>query len=149
MADLRQSTNLALEIGLYRIALVVNGVFKQMKNHPAFATLLDVSESHDEEACLTYFWWVILGGNKLSDLDSEVIRGCAWKDMSPTLFREWLALFRQTALPIIGAKLTDAWMLRAVPLADEFPVTGDEEAVQCEQGSYAASAKSKMTGSSS
>jgi hypothetical protein len=31
MADLRQSTNLALEIGLYRIALVVNGVFKQMK----------------------------------------------------------------------------------------------------------------------
>jgi hypothetical protein len=77
MADLRQSTNLALEIGLYRFALVVNGVFKQMKNHPAFATLLDFSESHDDEkACLTYFWWVVLGGNKLSDLDSEVVRGC-------------------------------------------------------------------------
>jgi len=150
MADLRQSTNLALEIGLYRIALVVNGVFKQMKNHPAFATLFDVSESHDDEkACLTYFWWVVLGGNKLSDLDSEVIRGCGRMGISPGLFREWLALFRQTALPIIGKELTDAWMLRAVQVAHEFPVTGDGDAVQLAQGSYAASAKSKMTGSSS
>ena len=135
MADLRQSTNLALEIGLYRIALVVNGVFKQMKNYPAFATLFDVCESHDDEkACLTYFWWVVLGGNKLSDLDSEVIRGCPWMGISPTLFREWLALFRQTALPIIGEKLTDGWMLRALPLAHEFPVTGDGDAVQLAQG---------------
>ncbi len=130
MADLRQSRNLALEIGLYRIALVVNGVFKHMKKHPAFATLFDVSESHDDEkACLTYFWWVVLGGNKLSDLDSEVIRGCAWMAIGPTLFREWFALFRQTALPIIGAELTGAWMLRAVPLDHEFPVTGDDDAV--------------------
>jgi len=52
--------------------LVVNGVFEQIKNHPAFATLFDVSESHDDEkACLTYFWCVVFGGNKLSDLDSE------------------------------------------------------------------------------
>jgi hypothetical protein len=69
--------------------------------------------------------------------------------ISPTLFREWLALFRQTALPIIGAELTGAWMLRALPLAYEFPVTGDGDAVQCAQGRYAASAKSKMPGSSS
>lgn len=132
MADLRQSTNLALEIGLYRIALVVNGVFKQMKNYPEFATLFDVCD--DEKACLTYFWWMVLGGNKLSDLDSEVIRGCPWVGISPTLFREWLALFRQTALPIIGEKLTDGWMLRALPLAPEFPLTGDGDAVQLAQG---------------
>ena len=31
---------------------------------------------------------------------------------------------------IIGEKLTDAWMLRAVPLAQEFPVTGDGETVR-------------------
>jgi hypothetical protein len=49
--------------------------------------------------------------------------------MSRTLFRECLALFRHTALPIIGAKLTDAWMLRAVLLAHEFPVTGDGDEV--------------------
>lgn len=55
MSDFRQSTNLALKIGLYRIALVVNGVFKQMKNHPAFATLFDVSESREDEACQRTF----------------------------------------------------------------------------------------------
>lgn len=38
-------------------------------------------------------------------------------------WKRWLALFRHTALPIIGENLTDAWMLRAVPLAHEFPVT--------------------------
>jgi truncated hemoglobin YjbI len=149
MADSRQSTNLALEIGLYRIALVVNGVFKQMRNHPAFATLFQGSESHDDEACLTYLWWVVLGGRKLSDLDSEVIRGCAWMGISPTLCREWLALFRRTAPPIIGAALTDAWMLRAAPLAYEFPVIADDDAVQAAQGGHATSTRSKKTGSSS
>jgi truncated hemoglobin YjbI len=112
MSDLRR--NFAREIGLYRIALVVNAVFNQMKTRPAFVTLFDVSESHDDEkACLTYFWWVVLGGNKLSDLHSELIRGCARMGISRSLFREWLALFRQTALPVIGSELTDAWMLRA------------------------------------
>ena len=135
MADLRQSRNLALEIGLYHMALVVNAVFNQMKNHPAFATFSHVSESHDDEACLTYFWWVVLGGNKLSEPDSEVIRGCGQMGISRSLFREWLALFRQTALPIIGRELTDAWMLRAVRLPHELPVTGDVEAVQVAKGS--------------
>ena len=137
MADLRQSRNLALEIGLYHMALVVNAVFNQMKTQPAFATLFHVRESHDDddEACLTYFWWVVLGGNKLSEPDSEVIRGCGQMWISCSLFREWLALFRQTALPIIGTELADAWLLRAVRLHHEFPVTGDVEAVQVARGS--------------
>jgi hypothetical protein len=102
MAELRQSRSLALEIGLYRIALVVNGVFKHMKKHPAFATLFDVSESHDDEkACLTYFWWIVLGSNKLSDLDSEVIRGCAWMAISPTLFRSGSHCFAKQHFPLL------------------------------------------------
>jgi truncated hemoglobin YjbI len=138
MADLPYSRNLALDIGVYRIALVVNAVFNQMKTHPAFAALFEVSECHDDDqACLTYFWWVVLGGNKLSDLDSEVIRGCGRIGTSPSLFREWLALFRQTALPIIGKELTDAWMLRAVHVVQEFAMTGDGDAVQLAQCSWA------------
>jgi len=130
MTDLRQNSNLAFRIGLYRIALVVNAVFNEIKTHPAFATLFNVSESHgDEKACLTYFWWMVLGGNKLSDFDSEVIRGCGRMRISSSLFKEWLALFCQAALPIIGAELTDAWKRRAVQLADESPVTGDDDAV--------------------
>ena len=134
MADLRQDKNLALKIGMYHIALVVNAVFNKMKTQPALATLFDVNESHSgEEACLTYFWWLVLGGNKLSDLDSDVIRRCERMGISPSLFREWLALFRQSAPPIIGKELTDAWMRRALQVADEFPVTGD--AVQSAQRS--------------
>jgi hypothetical protein len=130
MADLRQSRNLAFQIGLYRIALVVNAVFNETKKQPAFATLFNVSESHgDEKACLTYFWWMVLGGNKLSDLDSEVIRGCGRMRISSSLFREWLALFCPAALPIIGAELTDAWRRRAVQLADDSPVTRDDDVV--------------------
>jgi truncated hemoglobin YjbI len=120
MAELRQSKNLAFQIGLYRIALVVNAVINEIKTQPALATLFDVGESHaDEKACLTYFWWMVLGGNKLSDLDSEVIRGCGRMRVSSSLFREWLALFCEAALPILGAELTDAWRRRAVQLADE------------------------------
>jgi len=130
MVDVRQNRNLALQIGLYRIALIVNAVLNEMKTQPAFATLFNVSQSHgDEKACLTYFWWIALGGNKLSDLDSEVIRGCERMGISSSLLRKWLALFRQSALPIIGAELTDAWKRRAVTLTEESPVTGDDNAV--------------------
>jgi hypothetical protein len=102
MADLQQNTNLAHEIGLYRIALVVNAVFNQMKTQPASATLLGETEN-DEKACLTYFWWVILGGSKLSESESEVLRSCSWLGISSTQLKEWIAVFRQTALPIISA----------------------------------------------
>ena len=131
VVDLGQSRDLAHEIGLYRIALVVNAVFDQMKTWPAFATLFDVSESHDDEkACLTYFWWVVLGGNKLSDRHSEVIRGYGRMGTSRSLLREWLAVFCQTARPIIGTELTDAWMTKAVQVTHEFPLTGDGGAVE-------------------
>ena len=119
MADSRQSRNLALEIGLYRNALIVNAIFNQMKTRPAFATLFDARKSHDDEkACLTYFWWVVLGGDRFNELDSEVIQGCGPMGISRSLFGEWLALFRQVALPIIGTDLTDAWMLTAVQVAE-------------------------------
>ena len=135
MSDLQHSTNLAVEIGFYRIVSVVNAVFDRMKDHPVFSTLFKASVNRvHEKYCMTYFWWVVLGGNKFSDLDSEVIRGCAWMSISPTLFREWLALFHQTAVPIIGTNLTDAWTLRAVPLAHEFPLTGDGEGVHPNTG---------------
>lgn len=49
----------------------------QMETRPAFATLFDFSEGHDDvKACLTCFWWVVLAGDKLNSRDPEVIRGC-------------------------------------------------------------------------
>jgi hypothetical protein len=60
----RPSKDLAYEIGLYRIALFVHAIHDQMKMQSAFAKLFNVTGS---DARLTYSWWVVLGGNKLSN----------------------------------------------------------------------------------
>jgi hypothetical protein len=70
-------------------------------------------------AQLTYFWWVVLGGNKLRVVDLDVIP----KDVSSELLEDWLALFREAALPIIGEEFTRAWMQRAERLARRFLIT--------------------------
>jgi truncated hemoglobin YjbI len=127
----RPSKDLAYEIGLYRIALVVHAVHDQMKMQSAFARLFNVTGSDDDQkARLTYFWWVVLGGNKLNNRDWAVIRGDARTGISSRLFREWFGLFRQTALPIIGAELTGAWMLRAARLSHKFEVVAHGHAMQ-------------------
>jgi truncated hemoglobin YjbI len=58
MANFRRSKNLAHEIGLYRIALVVDALHEQTKTRPEFARLFNVSGTDgDQKARLTYFWW--------------------------------------------------------------------------------------------
>ena len=127
MNDLQQSKNLAHAIGLYHIALVVNAVYHQMKTHAAFAKHFDVSLSDDDQtAHLLYFWWVVLGGKELSHVDWDVIRRDPRMRISPSLLRYWLALFRRTATPIIGAEFTAAWMREAEQLCSKFPASGDD-----------------------
>jgi truncated hemoglobin YjbI len=141
MADLLPSKNLPQKIGLYHIALVVNAVYDQMKTHPAFTTVFDASASDDDQtARLTYFWWMVLGGHRLSRLAWEVIRSDPRMVISPSQLGIWLALFRETALPIIGADLTGAWMRRVAQLSRKLPLTGGSHAVQLLHISYTASA---------
>jgi truncated hemoglobin YjbI len=136
MVGFRSSKNLANEIGLYRIALVVHAVHEQMKTQSAFKRLFNVTGSDDDQkARLTYFWWVVLGGNKLSDCDWQVIRQDAQTGVGVSAFRDWLALFRQTALPIIGPELTGAWMLRAAQLSHRFAAAREADAMQLAQAS--------------
>jgi truncated hemoglobin YjbI len=140
MADLLPSKNLPQKIGLYHIALVVNAVYDQVKTHPAFTAVFDASASDDDQtARLTYFWWMVLGRNRLSHLAWEVIRRDPRMAISPSLLGIWLALFRETALPIIGADLTSAWMRRVEHLGRELPLTGGGHAVQLPHISYTAS----------
>ena len=136
MTNFRQSKNLAHEIGLYRIASVVEALHEQTKTDPAFARLFNVRGTEcDQKARLTYFWWVALGGNKLSDLDWKVIRENAQTGVSPSVFRDWLELFRKTALPIVGAESTGAWMLRAAQLGRKFLVIEDADTPRLAQAS--------------
>lgn len=136
MMDRRLNRNLAYEIGLCRIALAVDQLQRKVKTHQALAEVFPTSAGHGEQrARLTYFWWVVLGGNRLPDLDWEVIPEDARTRISPELLRDWLALFRQTALPIIGQEFTNAWMQRAERLARKFLITDDREAVELAKAS--------------
>jgi hypothetical protein len=116
MAGLRQSTNLELEIGLYRIALVVAfaDIEKSRDRRMVFHLLED--SVHDDERSGS---GVCMDGHQPHPVQG-VVRAVSPNGTS----HHWFRVDR---------------ILRAVPLAHEFPVTAD--AVQWAQGSYAASAK--------
>lgn len=119
MTDRQGNGSLAYQIGLCRIALVVEQLQRKAQAHPALTEVFRSGGSHAEQSSLTYFWWVVLGGNRLRELDwkvSEVEARC----VHPEILQEWLALFCQTALPIIGREFTNAWMQRAERLARTF-----------------------------
>jgi len=136
MIDRRQNRNFAHEIGLCRIALVVDAVHRQMKTHPKLAEVFAVSGKEGEQrATLTYYWWVVLGGKELSDLPWRVIREVARTGISPELLGDWLTLFRQAALPILGEEFTGAWMQAAERVARQFTVNDEDEAVKLAKAS--------------
>jgi truncated hemoglobin YjbI len=129
MVYLRQSRKLAYEIGLHRIALVVDAAHRQMKTHPSFAKQFYVNGSDGEQrAHLTYFWWVILGGNKLKEVDWQVVREGASTGINTESLSDWLAVFRQAAFPIIGEELAHAWVLRAEQVANKFLIVDQTDA---------------------
>jgi truncated hemoglobin YjbI len=121
MITRRPKKQLAYQVGLCRIALVVDGVHRQMKTHPTFVGIFESrGDEGQQRARLTYFWWVVLGGNKLRDMDWEVIAEFARAATSPELLEDWLAMFQGAALPIIGEELAHAWTQRVEDMADEF-----------------------------
>lgn len=129
MGNLQQSRNLAYEIGLCRIALVVEQLHSRTKNHPELARIFRVSENDgDRRARLTYFWWVVLGGNRLRDTDLQMIPQIVVADVTLELLHGWLGIFRQAALPIIGEEFTRAWGEKAERLARKFLITDEDDA---------------------
>ena len=136
MSNLPQNRSLAYEIGLCRIAMVVDQVHRQMKTHHVLAELFHVrGDWGSRRARLTYFWWVVLGGNKLRAIDLELIPKDVRTGITPELLRDWLALFRQAALPIIGGEFTSAWMGKAERLARKFLITDKGDAVKLARAS--------------
>jgi truncated hemoglobin YjbI len=113
MEPLKDNTNLAYQIGLCRIALVVDQIDHEMRSHQALAKLFHLGILQDRRACLTYFWWVVLGGKELRCSDLDLLPNELRSAITPQLMREWLALFCHIAWPIIGEQLTRAWAERA------------------------------------
>ena len=160
MSNPAKNRNLAHEIGLCRIALVVEQVHRNMQRHHALANLFHLLNGNaDQRACLTYFWWVVLGGNPLRSVDPDmswgstaethahrvphsqpdgVIASCPVfateqtpqalrQQINDEVLRGWLALFRHTALPIIGEDLTRAWIEKAERVAHQAAISEDHQ----------------------
>ena len=136
MTDVRPNRNLAYKIGLCRIAIVVDQLQRKVKGHRALAAIFRTSGGHGEQrARLTYFWWVVLGGNRLRDLDDDVITKDARECISPELVKDWVAVFREIALPIVGQEFTDAWVQRAERLARRLLITDEDQALKLAKAS--------------
>jgi truncated hemoglobin YjbI len=130
MTHLRQNKNLAYQISLCRIALVVDAVHRQMQTQQMLAEPFDINGDNGEQrARLTYFWWVVLGGNKLRDIDWEV-RGDSRTGISPELLKNWIVVFRQAALPILGREFTEGWIQKAEQAARELLITDEDDAAE-------------------
>jgi hypothetical protein len=130
MSERRQGRNLAHEIGMCRMAMVVNAVHRQMEGDPQFAQDFATLGNPDEQrAQLTYFWWVALGGKALRNMDSALTCKFGPKQSNDDSLEHWLAMFRTAALPILGQELTQAWAKQAVRLIPA-PETAKNEAAQ-------------------
>jgi hemoglobin len=106
-----QNSSLAYQLGVCRIALVVDRFYSQMQAHPTLREPFAV-RGHwgDCRARLTYFWWVTLGGNKIPDHDFEMVPSCVRAGLNSEMMREWTTLFRQVARSVVGEQLANAWM---------------------------------------
>jgi truncated hemoglobin YjbI len=113
MDTLEHNTNLAYQIGLRRIALVVDQIHRQMRSHRTLGKLFHLGDHPDQRALLTYFWWTVLGGRELHGADLDLLPSELRSAITPELFREWLDLFCHTARPIIGDELARAWAQKA------------------------------------
>ncbi|HUN60674.1 MAG TPA: hypothetical protein VMU53_01730 [Candidatus Sulfotelmatobacter sp.] len=129
MSNVRQNKNLAYEIGLCRIAMVVDRVHREMTKHEGLAKFFPApADWGDRRARLTYFWWVVLGGNKLRAVDLQVIPLDLRAGASEELLKDWLTVFRRAARPILGEELTRAWMQKAEQVARTYLLTEEDEA---------------------
>jgi len=103
-----------LQLEWTRIAQVVDTFYNRVQEHPTlkvpFARVTDWPEHKDR---LTYFWWIILGGERFrQEIYSPVPKHFEAKFSEP-LLAEWLALFSKTILELVPEPLASTWVARA------------------------------------
>jgi hemoglobin len=132
----QQNKTLAHEIGLCRIATVVNHFYAQTRTQPILVEPFGVAGTWgDQRARLTYFWWVALGGRPLHAVDFNLVPKHVPAHVNSDQFKGWMSLFRQVALPIIGEELTRAWMEKAERLGRRLLVIDDDYLVKLAKAS--------------
>ncbi|GAB3243609.1 group III truncated hemoglobin [Chitinimonas naiadis] len=106
--------DIAREIGLEQVRLVVDTFYRRVRAHPLlsvpFARVHDWPQ-HLEH--LSHFWWVTLGGERYLDYRYAVPQRHAEAGFTPALLVDWLALFHETVREQVAPPLADAWLERA------------------------------------
>lgn len=106
--------NIASEIGLERVAAVVDEFYRRVQLDPhlsqPFAVVHDwpVHKQH-----LTHFWWVSLGGERYADYQYQVPAKHEAAGFTPALLDIWLPLFSATLHDLLPAELALPWLQRA------------------------------------
>jgi len=105
---------LASEIGWDCIGRVVDSFYDQVTLHPKlqrpFAAVKDWP--HHKQR-LTYFWWVVLGGEKFGHESYEPVPKHFAAGFNEALLADWLSLFEATVLRIVPEPLGSMWVARA------------------------------------
>jgi truncated hemoglobin YjbI len=118
MTSAQLNRNLAHEIGLCRIALIVDRFKERVPSHPQTDELFGVPGNWgDHRARLTYFWWVLLGGKRLKTVEFAAIPKPIRDRLAPAVLDEWIGVFRDAAVPVIGEDLTRAWIQKVQRLS--------------------------------
>lgn len=106
--------NIASEIGLERVAAVVDEFYRRVQLDPHLSQPFSVV--HDWPAHkqhLTHFWWVSLGGERYADYQYQVPAKHEAAGFTPALLDIWLPLFSATLHDVLPAELALPWLQRA------------------------------------
>jgi hemoglobin len=130
MNNLRQSRVLAHEIGLCRIAMVVDKFCREMETRTVLREHFGTGGDWGSyRARLTHFWWVALGGKGLRTVSFDMF------PIEAELSGDWIILFRQAALSIVGKELTEAWMREVEQLGRRLRIANEESLVELTKAS--------------
>lgn len=106
-----QAKSLAHEIGLRRIALVVDKLCNRLEANPELAEFFRIEGTPlGDRARLTYLWWVALGGHALPEVKLGVELSRLEAEPDFRMLREWINLFHHIAASLIEEELADSWM---------------------------------------
>jgi hemoglobin len=96
------------------IAQVVDTFYNRVQEHPSlkvpFARVTDWPHHKDR---LTYFWWMILGGERFREESYAPVPKHFEANFSEPLLGEWLALFSATIRELVPEPLAALWIARA------------------------------------
>lgn len=114
MRSVQLESNLAFEIGLCRIATVVDRFYDELNDRRDLTEpFRRVGGWPQHKARMTYFWWVALGGNPGSEAHLRMIDPHHRDGFNSRSLDAWMDLFKDVLFTNLKIDLAEAWMQQA------------------------------------